>query len=497
MKKDAPCPSHGHSSSISPHHFVGPYHSSNPSPARSQAARMGSATPRERQPYVPTPEQIQLANERKAKRIVAKMQQASAPTSPPDYSRWILPRKWLPVSSPSTPAKTRVTIMTWNMLAQCLVRGELFPGSDCLKIKDREQMLAAEILNYDADIVCLQEVDRLDALLPRIHDTYDHIYASGPGKLHGCMLLYRRNRFEKLTSKVVCYDEEALTQTDGAQKPGATRRTNNIGLLAALRFKESSLGFERNKGCLIATTHLFWHPRFTYERTRQAFILLRTIQSFRSELHLQSWPVYIGGDFNSQPTEPTYSLLVGQALLDTQRAELETSRVVHVSIDPQVGVPGADGSVQQSEDNDENENEGRDGDDNNQDPIIANSRRPTTSDGLPSVRVLESVFRDELQGSLRSMYDAAHLTTDTFGQRHALSSGRKGGSEAMWTSFTPLWRLTLDYIFALNGVEDNEAVEPRVLSVLAPHTTATLEPGLPRKGICASDHIALAAEVEW
>ncbi|KZO98379.1 Endonuclease/exonuclease/phosphatase [Calocera viscosa TUFC12733] len=448
---------------------------------------MGSTTPREKQPYVPTPEQIQLANERKARRLAGKMQQAGAPTGPPDYSRWILPRKWLPVGFPSTPTRTRITIMTWNMLAQSLVRRELFPGSDCLKIKDREQMLSAEILHYDADIVCLQEVDRLNTLLPRLRDTYNNIYASGPGKLHGCMLLYRRSRFEEISSKVVYYDEESLLKvgTDGGESSGATRRTKNIGLIAALRFKDGSPGSSEHNGCLVATTHLFWHPRYTYERTRQAFILLREIQKFRSALQLQSWPVFIGGDFNSQPTEPTYSLLVGQQLLDVQKAELETSRVVHVSIDPTVGLSTVSGEEQEPSEAPSS---------------LGNKcqkhRKEVPTKGLVQV-TSRIAFREGLQVALRSVYDEARMSSDTFGQRHGLPSDRRGSSEAMWTSFTPLWRLTLDYIFVWDGVHDERHVDPRVLSVLAPHKTESLEPGLPRKGICASDHIALAAEVEW
>jgi mRNA deadenylase 3'-5' endonuclease subunit Ccr4 len=33
---------------------------------------------------------------------------------------------------------------------------DLFPGSDCLKFKDRSDMLSEELLAYPADIICLQ-----------------------------------------------------------------------------------------------------------------------------------------------------------------------------------------------------------------------------------------------------------------------------------------------------------------------------------------------------
>ena len=39
---------------------------------------------------------------------------------------------------------------------------ELFPGSDLLKVKDRVPVIAREIVHYDPDIACLQEMDRLE-----------------------------------------------------------------------------------------------------------------------------------------------------------------------------------------------------------------------------------------------------------------------------------------------------------------------------------------------
>lgn len=42
------------------------------------------------------------------------------------------------------------------MLAQSLVKRDLFPGSDLLKSKERVPVLMEEVLHYDADIVCLQ-----------------------------------------------------------------------------------------------------------------------------------------------------------------------------------------------------------------------------------------------------------------------------------------------------------------------------------------------------
>lgn len=50
-----------------------------------------------------------------------------------------------------------------------------------------------------------------------------------------------------------------------------------------------------------------------------------------------------------------------------------------------------------------------------------------------------------------------------------------------------------DYIW----VVDPPNRKASVTRLLQPHTTENLHPGLPRKGISGSDHVSLAAEVQW
>jgi RNA exonuclease NGL2 len=85
---------------------------------------------------------------------------------------------------------------------------------------------------------------------------YDMVYASGPNKKHGCMIAFLREKYAKVDEHVVHMDIAAA---------GATFKTKNIGSLVALR--EQGIA---EKGIVVATTHLFWHPSYTYERTRSA-----------------------------------------------------------------------------------------------------------------------------------------------------------------------------------------------------------------------------------
>lgn len=59
----------------------------------------------------------------------------------------------------------------------------------------------------------------------------------------------------------------------------------------------------------------------------------------------------------------------------------------------------------------------------------------------------------------------------------------------MWTLHSTIFALTLDYIFLFGP-------QPAVRALLPTHRTAVLEPGVPRRGVCVSDHVAIGAELQ-
>ncbi|KAF7320400.1 Endo/exonuclease/phosphatase domain-containing protein [Mycena kentingensis (nom. inval.)] len=372
-----------------------------------------------------TPEQLALQEQRKAKRQKLLEQTTPAPTLP--QTRF-LSRPWIDLKQDLHPAPK---ILTWNLLAQSLVRRELFPTSDCLKAAQRLPMLAAEVVAYDADIMCCQEVDSLDKLLPNLEPTYSTHYAAGPGKKHGCLIAFKED-WEKLADHLIEFDEQEI-RTEGNERArrGSAFRTRNIASLVALKSRS-----QPGRGVVIGTTHLFWHPSYTYERCRQAGIFLREIRKFQSDNKLNSWPCILAGDFNFSPDDPAYALLVGDSLTDGHKERLEASRVVHVSIDP-TAVPVTASSIKEDED--------QAGD---PDRVITNARRATIEDGLLSDDELVALFSQS--SPLRSAYDEglkAHRESNddlrTFGQRVGLPVEKKGYNEPEYTSYTHYWKTVL------------------------------------------------------
>lgn len=85
---------------------------------------------------------------------------------------------------------------------------------------------------------------------------YAHHYGSGPGKSHGCMIAFKKHLYSMVSDRVIYYDQYVPMDNSGRSLTKNTFKTRNIGLLVAFK----SLNQE-SEGLIVATTHLFWHPK--------------------------------------------------------------------------------------------------------------------------------------------------------------------------------------------------------------------------------------------
>lgn len=377
--------------------------------------------------------------QKRAARAAKKAQAGAAGTPVPPADHLIRKREWVPVRDAPDGGR-RVRVVSWNMLAQCLVRRELFPGSDCLKNKDRFPGLAAELRAYDWDIGCFQEVDCIKEHADTLGKAgYAYHYERGyDNKLHGLMIAWRcsgdRPSFKYPVYKRVVYyddarpleiaarargaplDERGVPQADAYFAPDSavgaegaphsatavSRLTRNIACIVALPFAEGG------GGVIVATTHLFWHPKYAYERVRQAAILMQELEAFRSDpehADVASWPAILAGDLNDQPHSPTYTLLTGQGrtYVDELAQALGESRIVHTSVDEVRGMRSANYAVTVTEAGDE-------------DRVLGRYRPPAKSELLTLEQILRMYELPAADGvgAMQSVYAAAHprLVTD-------------------------------------------------------------------------------------
>ncbi|WFD29794.1 hypothetical protein MSPP1_000807 [Malassezia sp. CBS 17886] len=468
-----------------------------------------------------------IARKRAARHAKQEAARNAAPSrAQPDFASCITARAWSPVrgaadgrnglastragcAAPGETSRTRIRIVSWNMLAQSLVRESLFPGSDCLKMRQRVDGIAAELLTYNWDIGCFQEVDMVDlharALTPA---GYQFVYERGyDTKKHGLMIAWRaetaseRPAFGAPVARHVCLLDESCpaavlggAHASWARTTGLSRVTRNVALFVALPHAG------RDGGVVVATTHLFWHPRYAYERARQAAALVCELEKFRArDTAWASWPVVLAGDFNDQPHSSAYSLLRGQGTpyADAIEQEVAASRVIHASVDEARALRTVHAARTVCEEGDEAR-------------VLGRYRAADENELFDTDMLVRMAAVGGSRGFV-STYDEAHhrLVTDESGNFFCDRREDRERSdedplpppndprqlsshEPRWTNYSPLFHLTLDYIF-LGAQADGY---PRITALLRVHPKDVLAPGFPRRGVCASDHVMIGAEVE-
>ncbi|KAK9389366.1 Endonuclease/exonuclease/phosphatase [Lipomyces mesembrius] len=414
-----------------------------------------------------------------------------------------------------------VKIMTYN----ALIRRKLFPtNGDALKWRWRSKMLLSELKYYNADIMCLQEVDlaHMDTFyVPELKNLgYDLVYIRGDGKNHGLLICWRISMFSLVKSESVVYDNDnGYDLADVDAKPTVPQaRTRNVASLAALKFNGPDKG-----GLIIGTTHLFWHPHGTFERTRQAAVLVRNAKTFASQID-RRWPVFLAGDFNSLPFDSPYLCLT--------KAK-ETRHTVHSYENLR---SSWEHEYKRKEDD---EGEDDEGDEESIDcpeerPELAaaqavvaelspsthghgqvpkaaspagtavESRQQAAVRGLPKKSTIEDIMElhDNNNVLLRSLYGVFYRYVHPENSDVELRNGEPAFSNWAFT-----WRGLLDYIFvmeypdrrACDSADKREIV--RGVSVLEllrlpqPEEMGEEPSGQPREGQYPSDHLCLMAKV--
>lgn len=165
---------------------------------------------------------------------------------------------------------------------------------------NRKHCSLQEILNYNPDIISLQEVDHFsDFYLPQLQELgYEGIFLpkedspclkfadnSGPD---GCAFFVDKERF-------ILEESQEITLLDQEDKP-----TNQVALLVKLFDKKEK------KGLCCVVTHLKAKPGFKDLRAAQGKSILKSLTNF---VETENPEVLICGDFNAEPSEPVYSVL--------------------------------------------------------------------------------------------------------------------------------------------------------------------------------------------
>lgn len=396
-------------------------------------------------------------------------------------------------------------LLTYNCLAQALIRRKLFPDSgDALKWFRRSKVLQYEFKHYDADVLCLQEIDHIQYQQfwkDELHKLgYDTQFYKQPCKNHGVAVAWKRHLFQLADKMLIDFDKESSGEIE------KRTLTHNSGLILALRFTEAvkkSCPTLRKSGILVGTSHLFWHPFGTYERTRQCYIVLKKMKEFMKRVNvlqnnndgnLSHWVPFFCGDFNSQPFDTPYLSMTSKPVEYVGRAKT----VIECSTSYTFSKLR---NGEEDADDEEGGNIEKFGKDQPQTPVPENFNAS-----------LEQQELVQKMQSLHNSIDMRAISLYAVGYRkvHPKNSGidNERGEPEM-SNWANTWRGLLDYILLITHWDSSDRKEVDSLETFEkenslkirgllrmPPASEMAHHGQPHVGEYASDHLSMMCTIE-
>lgn len=175
---------------------------------------------------------------------------------------------------------------------------------EALNWQTRKFRCMEEILTYNPDVVCLQEIDHFkDFFQPLMRQIgyagsfnpkpdspcLDCLHNVGPD---GCALFYKEDRFDLLDQSLPILE---------ADRRGSVYYTNQVAVLNKLQLRSQEAG--KMRPFLVGTTHLKAKPGWEslrYKQGRNFMDIAKTMSN--------GCPIIVGGDFNAEPVEAVYRL---------------------------------------------------------------------------------------------------------------------------------------------------------------------------------------------
>lgn len=405
-----------------------------------------------------------------------------------------------------------IKIMTYNTLAQTLIRRTTFPDSDeAIKWHNRSKVLMREIKYYHSDILCLQEVDKIQwerfwaAALAEVD--YKGEFFTYPGKVHGVAIAWNTTIFDETPIDVIPLTLDKIIAGDDIR---TSTRTRSVALIVALKFKQNHADSISNKpnGVIVATTHLFWHLFGTFERTRQCYIILEKLYNIRQKLInselCKYWYTFWTGDFNSQPCDPPYLSITEKPVILTGRPKA----IIECSLSYRYS-KRRNGDLFDSSDS--NSSEGENG--NEEESTFANQPtepRPYTYDATPEQSALVKKLIDlhnKIPLKAISLYGIGYHLVHPENSNPSTTNG-----EPQLSHRSLKWEGLLDYIFLIKPWDPDNSGGSNIQDTIETierdchlHIKGYLKMPLPEDmphhtephtGEYPSDHLAMMCEVE-
>ncbi|EIN12059.1 glucose-repressible alcohol dehydrogenase transcriptional effector [Punctularia strigosozonata HHB-11173 SS5] len=187
----------------------------------------------------------------------------------------------------SDPNVETLTVLCFNVLCERAATERLYgyTPSWALQWDYRKELIMAEITNYDADVLCLQEVDigqYEDFFVPLLAEQgYDGVYwpksrhktMSGTDRrmVDGCATFFKASKFQLVEKHLIEFSTVAMQRPDFKKTDDMFNRIlvrDNIAVVCLLENRDSGTRF------IIANAHLHWDARCADVKLVQTALLV-------------------------------------------------------------------------------------------------------------------------------------------------------------------------------------------------------------------------------
>jgi len=277
--------------------------------------------------YVPTAEDVGCClrlecnplnkNDSSSTKILYTMPVSTSPPAP-------IPRQTIyKVPPPSGLAGRGFKVLNYNILAQIYATQQAYPYASLwsLQWSYRKTILLREILNHNADIICLQEVqaNHFEKFFhPELYKAgYDGVLkrknrpavGDDPGAIDGCATFYKRDRFALCEQYGIGFNDAA--RRDYPEGKSLQRLLKgNVALVIVLedvgQARAPGRRQQKRRLLCVANTHICANPELTEVKLWQTWVLVKELEKL--VLH-RDLPLLLCGDFNSLLDSVVYEFL--------------------------------------------------------------------------------------------------------------------------------------------------------------------------------------------
>ncbi|KAG5368824.1 putative RNA exonuclease C9B6.11c [Yarrowia sp. C11] len=446
-------------------------------------------------------EQRALREERKKKKLEEALARGEIPESEKKEPTKFLTREYVSVDDNEGVSDHKFSVMTYNTLGQTLIRRKLFPeNGDALKWKWRSTILKNEILHYSPQVLVCQEVDvEKEGWWTEFltQAGYKAVFSTYEGKNHGLMCAWKTQNFQYESHRTIEYDHETIGDLPVQFK------TRNTGLMVQLKHVVTG------QTIVFGTTHLFWHPMGSFERTKQTAMLLRACGGFVDHLAQETGKkpiLVVAGDFNSTPWDGPYIGATEQTFDELTRPILSASlqyKFTRKSKEQKAAEAAKAKEAKNGVEAKEGEEEAATEPEPVQEEVVPEPEPEDEGDELEAlgdvvigeedaethIKTLEKQFQ-----TLPKFLSAYRNYTD-FVPAAKKEPAAKHKKEPQFSNWAHAWRGLLDYI--LVSSDNREDVKVKKLLLMPLEEEMGPEPsGQPRIDMYPSDHLCIMAEVE-